>query len=345
MNQRIKWIDYLKGFLILTVMFGHTLVPSKILKPYVYSFHMPLFFILSGYTMSIEKYSFKEFIIKKFKTLILPGFIFMIPITLCETYFLHLRTINSEAIFKGTLLQIRGNDVTIAWFLIILFVSEILLYIIINGIRNEKFTLVLITILSISDYIYLRLMRTPLKSKLLPYSMDIIGISMFFIYLGYFIKHRKIEIKKDRNLYMINFFIISILTCYLNYKKYGYHVDIYSCRFGNYLLFMISAISGSIGLIMLFKKIHKCKILEYIGKNSLIYYVFHGTFFGVFNKIVIDLKLQKYIFSKTFAVIYIVAGLILITPIIEAFKFIKSKKLNKIKEIQTMNSYVGKLEN
>lgn len=62
MNQRIKWIDFVKGFLILTVMLGYTLGCPNIIKVYIYSFHMPLFFILSGYTLSIEKYLFSSFL-------------------------------------------------------------------------------------------------------------------------------------------------------------------------------------------------------------------------------------------------------------------------------------------
>ena len=48
--KRIAYLDVAKGFTILTVILGHTL-PAGTLKTLLYSFHMPLFFFLSGCTV------------------------------------------------------------------------------------------------------------------------------------------------------------------------------------------------------------------------------------------------------------------------------------------------------
>lgn len=116
--------------------------------------------------------------------------------------------------------------------------------------------------------------------------------------------------------------------------KTGERIDIYNNRIGSYLLFMISAISGSFALILLFKKIRKAKILEYIGHNSLIYYILHFTLFVAFTQILIKLNVREFLFSLILSVIYRVAGVILIAPIIEFLNFLKSKKLRKIKKIK-----------
>lgn len=63
---RIQWIDALKGFAILLVVFAHVaeryykfdLVPTathmfKTIYNVVYSFHMPLFFIISGFLFQL----------------------------------------------------------------------------------------------------------------------------------------------------------------------------------------------------------------------------------------------------------------------------------------------------
>ena len=54
MKQRIAWIDNLKAFLILLVVLGHCIQDSglgddSLLYRFIYSFHMPLFFAVSGY--------------------------------------------------------------------------------------------------------------------------------------------------------------------------------------------------------------------------------------------------------------------------------------------------------
>lgn len=45
--KRIDWIDVAKGIGIILMVMGHTSMPDAINR-WIYSFHMPLFFLLSG---------------------------------------------------------------------------------------------------------------------------------------------------------------------------------------------------------------------------------------------------------------------------------------------------------
>lgn len=47
-NKRIDYLDIAKGIGILSVIIGHTF-DVQYLSNFLYSFHMPLFFVLSGY--------------------------------------------------------------------------------------------------------------------------------------------------------------------------------------------------------------------------------------------------------------------------------------------------------
>lgn len=75
--KRLRYIDIAKGMAILCMVLGHTYSIQE--KPFIfvwiYSFHMPLFFITSGILYRIkksgeEKYS--NLIQKKIKTLLIP---------------------------------------------------------------------------------------------------------------------------------------------------------------------------------------------------------------------------------------------------------------------------------
>ena len=74
-NSRIDYIDALKGFAILLMVMGHSLswqfadypilftdanpsvdfIKATVIHDFIYSFHMPLFFMLSGYFMHIKR--------------------------------------------------------------------------------------------------------------------------------------------------------------------------------------------------------------------------------------------------------------------------------------------------
>ena len=71
-TKRIKWIDTAKGIGLLLVILGHLHVPY--MTTWIYTFHMPLFFFLSGVVFSGSKYTFKEFLVKKIKSLVVPYF-------------------------------------------------------------------------------------------------------------------------------------------------------------------------------------------------------------------------------------------------------------------------------
>ena len=47
-KMREKWVDILKGMGIIFVCLGH-LSPGIFTETHIYSFHMPLFFFISGY--------------------------------------------------------------------------------------------------------------------------------------------------------------------------------------------------------------------------------------------------------------------------------------------------------
>lgn len=69
-KQRIAYIDLVKGIGILCVLFGHLIPNDGIVKPAIYSFHMPLFFILTGILLKKESIQIK--VSKKFHQVIIP---------------------------------------------------------------------------------------------------------------------------------------------------------------------------------------------------------------------------------------------------------------------------------
>lgn len=87
-KQRYVWQDHCKGLAILLVVLGHmldheNLYHGETIGAYlIYGFHMPLFFLLSGYTLSVSTDNglsdFSNYVKKHTKRILLPGILFII---------------------------------------------------------------------------------------------------------------------------------------------------------------------------------------------------------------------------------------------------------------------------
>lgn len=79
-NKRILWIDALKGFGIFLVTFAHLNIWDP-LEAHIYSFHMCLFFFISGFLFKCNL-SIREYAYKKIRNLLIPFFMWDILSTL-----------------------------------------------------------------------------------------------------------------------------------------------------------------------------------------------------------------------------------------------------------------------
>lgn len=309
--NRILWIDELKGFAIILVMCGHAIFP-ELLKVELYSFHIPLFFFLSGYVFSTRKYNgFKEFLKSKMRSLLIPllsfsififVFDFIVKYLILNVY--DLRRILFE--IPGFFIQIRGTFLGGSiWFLPCLFVTEIIFYFIIKFTNNNKFKILVCIIFSaIVGYVYFRYIN-----KLLPWSVDAALTATFFLGLGYLSKECKEKFDKIVSIRIaIILVVLNIFTAYLNYRIFGERVDLYACKQGNILLYYISAISGIYMCISIKRLLKKNDILTIVGKNSLIYYCMHGSIFTVFTAILACFtSVDDYDFAKA-----LITGIIMV---------------------------------
>jgi len=140
MDGRDLQIDALRGFAIILVIMGHVIAFSSfsdyqynLLFNIIYSFHMPLFFMISGYLVFGHfKPTTIEWLKKKFMGLIIPYIIF----TFVYFYVLggfYLDRITISGLISSLFSYTNPNS---AWFLPVLFETFIVLAILIN---IEKF--------------------------------------------------------------------------------------------------------------------------------------------------------------------------------------------------------------
>lgn len=68
-SKRVEWIDVAKAIGVFCVVAGHTGLPI-LLKCWIYVFHMPMFFFISGMWFRDRKP--REYVIRKAKSYLIP---------------------------------------------------------------------------------------------------------------------------------------------------------------------------------------------------------------------------------------------------------------------------------
>ncbi len=273
MNNRIFWLDALKGIGIILVVLGHMNIPKE-LTIIIYSFHMPLFFFISGYLFDDKKYLFdkKKLFLNKASTLLWPFITFTLLsmfVTLLYKNFTYTELIDFLSINLINLFLANDSLNTPLWFLTALFSTELIFAFVLEKYKYKYFIFFIIFCLGlINSYLF--------QIKLI-LNLHIAFIGLVFFILGWNSKQINfIEIFKNK-IYFIYMLILIVLFITLIFNN-G-RIDMYSSNFGNIILFLISAILGIfitlyISIKLMYFKFIKI-ILTYLGKNSLLILALH----------------------------------------------------------------------
>lgn len=197
-SQRIEWIDCAKGITILLVVLGHSVY--GVLRGAIFSFHMPLFFIMSclTYRLSTDLGQLARKAKKAFFRMVVPAWILFLIIVFGEA--LLERTTMDLAFWKSKGLaflfssgsqfymgdpQIHVPRMGIPWFLIVLFTGRTL-FDLLHLKLGKGFVpaCLVLSILGVAMGPYLWL----------PFSFDVTLVSLGFLLFGYWLRKWNFEI-------------------------------------------------------------------------------------------------------------------------------------------------------
>lgn len=276
MQERMIWLDNLKAYGIILVIIGHSIVitaandSTGMLMKLIYSFHMPLFFFISGYLFRPNQ---ENYFYKKWKVLLLPYLIFQMISVVFINVFYYIKTGGLERDPLNTLLSVFYINGSVGWnsplwFLIVLLIIE-LVFVGFNKLENKRwlqFTLVIA-----SCIIGWGLSETGLKY---PFGIHIVFGCFCFYYLGNITEKYDLLgwLETNKNLCVLLFFssgiVLVINMIWLNGSKF---VSVYDNYYGtNYFLFLLSATSGILFSVLLIKQYNKMCSLTIFGKKAIL---------------------------------------------------------------------------
>lgn len=311
-NNRIAWLDQLKGFGIILMVYGHNF-PA--LEEYIYSFHMPLFFIIAGIfhpkkiNIPTIKKRFRQILLPYFLwSFILFGFWLFIGRKFGESVHLDLSiTKNFIGIFFA-----QGDINFMNWGIPMWFLPTIFLTFLLFGlILKIKNTILQYSVLVMS--IVLGFLIANFCRVYLFWSLDVALVSLFFYSFGFYAKD---FIKSNNNKGVLSLLILGVIhvavSLFLLQK-----IDMYRSTYGNEILFLLNSLVGFLFWGSLFKNFLPLKFLVFFGKNTIPVLALQAralSFIKLFLFLILGLSIFE--FTEFEKVILTLGQLIILFPIL-----------------------------
>lgn len=261
--RRLRYIDIAKGMAILCMVLGHTYSMQE--KPFIfiwiYSFHMPLFFITSGILYRIKRsgeQKYSSLIQKKTKTLLIP---YLIWNTIYQIFISILNFRGGKNIWLTNLQHIIYFNGSAMWFLPVMFIASLIFLV---TIKNKYLNIILGITLAIVG------INMPECS----YMLEVVFrafVGVIFIEIGYYFY----------DMYINNFskiiLVIVIGLDILGVQKNGL-VNLSDRLFNNPYIYIWTACLGTyiIYKLSIYLDKRNIRLLEYWGKNSIKILCLHG---------------------------------------------------------------------
>lgn len=276
MKERLLYFDIAKGLGIILVIVGHNMIPHWFFN-WIFSFHMPLFFIISGYFM--KPISVKDSFMKGMRQLIYPLLFAKLVwfLLLCVMIFRKPSIMPPIDTFLFGVLFDSGNyKFGIGWFLICLFWGKLFM----SYIRNHSFEIhILIASFLFVIPLFLLNFISYEQIETVPFFLHRFFTVPLFLCIGIFIK-RYIVIDKLERIPILLLLIILL-------SMYRMPMNMGCLYFSNPVWNVISSTIATLIILFLCRRVEKwnnnivIRVLAFYGKNSLLILCVHGVEWAV----------------------------------------------------------------
>lgn len=279
-KKRVLFLDVAKAIGIFLVVLGHANPPSGVVK-LIYAFHMPLFFFISGYLFNFTKYpTTGGFIKTKAKHLLIPYLSLNIISYLFWLFVSRNYGIDNAAdvpVYKPLIGMIYGNGINDflhhcvpLWFLVCLFVVEVLFYLLFKNVKQKLLLLLGFAIIGYLDH-YFSVVR-------LPWGINIAFTAIVFYGIGHVCK-QQLDKLLEAKTWLLGLSATTLIGIMGLIALRNGVPDMNSRIYNNYTLFIIGAFSGTVALLIISKLIedrfNRLSAFVFLSMNTLVILGFH----------------------------------------------------------------------
>ena len=286
--NKIKELDTAKGLLIFLVVVGHAGIEDTRI---IYWFHMPIFFMISGFLMNQKKIDSSEstvYILGKLIKLLVPYLSFLVLLAVLSLLF-NLGGINIlswqfvlKAIIGGKLLF---GQFGVFWFITCL-MATIFLYAIIEKFVSSRFLKVFLVLVAfLVGHVEYYFLKSGINI-VVPGNFDTALVTLCYLYTG--VWFRSLMMKKSSNFFKVNSYrplfviCISVVTLIISFPYLVENsLDLKYQKYANPLATLLIPLSFAVLIFLLCNLLVKFRLsalFTELGKQSLIIMYLHLLF-------------------------------------------------------------------
>ena len=273
MKNRIVWIDQIKGFAMILMVWGH-LLPPIVIKKLIYSFHMPLFFFFSGYLR--KERNFVDAINVKTKTLLFPYFVIAIisfPLGFLKDTAFEINTPLFERFLQVFMIKGSVGWNTPIWFLLVLYMLEIT-YAFFVKININPIIIILFSI-PIGYMIYISHIQMLFNFQIVIWMLPIYALGVLTQKYNFFSK-----VQNKQSIIGLVLIILGIIISIFLTKEVA---EIYHSQLDNYFLYLLNSLILIFGISQIFMLLPSSNNLDLLSKHSIFILSTHYLFFYFFQ--------------------------------------------------------------
>lgn len=308
-KKRLDYIDIAKALGMLTIMWGHVAVGNSV--TFVYAFHIPLFFFLSGMVFVKDKYpSGKLFVKRRMQTLIFPYIIYSFVTWAIWVLFSCVTHIEVSSYWMPLLQTFiaQGSEGYLVhnvplWFVSCLLVVEVAYYWISK--LPDVWIVIVCLLIAMLSYILINYC-TFFDFTTLPWSTEVAMAAIIFYASGHlFIKHighQRFEHFVYRNKWFSFLLMLALFVIVYYGGLYNGRVSMGHATIHNPFIFYPIAFLGIFAFLILCSLIAQSKVgnhkwmqfVKWFGQNSFIAMAIHNPIKGfVIIMLAIVLGMEK----------------------------------------------------
>ncbi len=314
-NKRLYHLDMAKGIGIFLVALGHMEDIATGTRIWISSFHMPLFFVVTGILMAVRcepSRDLRETIRKRFRGIIIPYLWFSLSYFIIDIGNLNIvHNIDLHTFITDTIDSATFYGMSVLWFLPAIFLATAG-FLFLKSKLSDKAVAPLLIVIALAAYVvklgFAKLYAANEDSLVITSLINIVyiflraAIAQSFVGYGYYAKilFDRMSASEGKNIK----FVLSrpgalISGCILLAGNIGLAMlngccDLRNIILNNVAIYYPAAFLGCFGIILICRGLPVSRIITYFGRNSIIVMACHINYYILYAGIKLAWLVDSY---------------------------------------------------